>query len=83
MIRAIQHIPGFVSGIEPNVSEVADTAALLALDWVQAYARPPHEDFYRWSYSEPHLMAEYAGGTRWWVVAMLKGDEPELPTWPR
>lgn len=84
MIHVRQYVPMFVEGVVPEVVDVPDTNALLALPWVEA--RREGFDFYRFSES-PYgsdvrlLMAEYKQGKRWWVVAYLEGDATTLPTW--
>lgn len=83
MIKAVEHVPGFVTGIEPNVADVATTAELLALPWVKQYEQAPDPaySFHRWVQHHGHLMTEYNGGAVWFVVAYLSGDPVELPEW--
>lgn len=42
-------------------------------------------EFYRYSLwhgdAIMHLMAEYDGGEKWWVVGLINGAPPDLPTW--
>lgn len=82
-----QHIPGFVTGVEPDEADVETLAELLALPWVKQYeTRVFKASFHRWSAAfnsgaDYHLMAEYNGGTAWWVVAYMEGGDPGLPKW--
>lgn len=45
MIRAVQHIPNFVDGVEPKRAEVETQAELLAVPWIASWAEstPEHE----------------------------------------
>jgi hypothetical protein len=81
LIKVVQHVPGFVSGVEPNVAQVATTADLLALPWIKQYEKRGDPPFFRFSQSDGLLMAEYGDGKKWWVVARLSGDPVDLPEW--
>lgn len=81
-MKVRQHIPGFVSGVEPDEATVTTLAELLALPWVSRWATDP--TFHRFSVSNGRLlMAEQNGGANWWVVAYLDGAPSGLPAWAR
>lgn len=90
MIRYVQHIPGFVSGYEPERGEVADVAALLEVPFI----RRDEDEVARRSVVPPLKYSGYQG-TQWtlmsemkdgsyWVKAFLEVDGDELaglPVW--
>jgi hypothetical protein len=81
---AHQHIPGFVTGFEPEDVPFDTVEELLNLPFV-AHWTTVRDNFHRFSMTRgegfPHLMAELDNGATWWVVATLDRDVPELPTW--
>lgn len=76
-----QHIPNFVSGVDPETVEFKSLEELLAIPWVAQWAeRTDGKDFHRFSQSDNMLMAEYVEGYNWLVVGYL--SEPvDLPMW--
>lgn len=81
MIKLRQYVPSFAE-FKANTATVSSVAEMLALPWVNAWAKMP--EFHRWSYKDRLLMAERDGGKKWWIVAMIEeGDVPaaELPDW--
>ncbi len=78
-----QHIPAFVSGVDPAVAVVACQRELLDLEWIQRWVDDPN--FKRWSLSHDGernlLMAEMKDG-RFWVIAFVDDVTGlDLPTW--
>lgn len=84
-IRYRQHIPGFVSGVDPEEGEVATLGELLLLPFL--VRKQEIEGFKRWSVSadgpEVHLMAEYNDGTFYVAAFIYEGAEAldDLPEW--
>lgn len=79
-MKVTQHIPGFVSGVEPERHEVSSQEDLLNLEFVKR--QRSYEGFHRFSLSENCLMAEFKGGKEWWVIAFLDSTEGiDLPVW--
>lgn len=87
MIRYRQYRPAFFEGFVNEEGTVETLAELLALEFVQNFAR---YNFTRFSLSDErmtpaspiNLMAEYRDGKEWWVVALLWPDgELDLPKW--
>lgn len=53
---------------------------LFEVDMVKRWSM--HKDFYRYSISDNHLMAEYIDGKKWWVIGYIKYPEKlNLPKW--
>lgn len=82
-MKVRQHIPGFISGVEPEEAEVASTEDLLALPWVARIEKMP--GFHRWVKNRGfngrwNLMIEVDEGKSWWVIAYVTGDLL-LPEW--
>jgi len=79
---AHEHIPGYVTGFDPEDTPFDTIEELLNLPFVSRWTG--QGNFHRFSISRdsyPRLMAELDGGLIWWVVATLDRDMPELPTW--
>ena len=93
-----QYRPGFFTGFENAVKEFNSLEELLALDFVDNFKKLPenissnkelHPHFHQFSISTqsgdfPHiLMAEYKGGSEWWVVGYINETEivKQLPVW--
>jgi hypothetical protein len=89
-----QYRPAFFEGFENYEGEVNSVAELGALEFLQGIQSDP--DFHRFSLdryywaptgSEPihMLMAETHGGSKWWTMAKLQGNDLEpfsqLPEW--
>ena len=82
-----QHIPAFVDGIDPGRARFASRAELLAIPWVESWARDP--GFHRFSLSVYNqettlLMAESEDGAKWHVVGYLDAPDAhmlDLPKW--
>ena len=96
MITAYQHIPNWSDGLVPKRNVVASVADLLALPWIASWGQDDLvaskgvvsvRPFHRWSVADPGtsrqtLMAEFANGDHFRVVAFLTSDEPiALPEW--
>lgn len=91
MNKIKQHIPNWVDGYEPEITEFNTLDELLAIPWVKKWTTIP--EFYRFSASSDqsadrflvpemtHLMAELKQGREWWVVGLMKHNVPELPEW--
>lgn len=90
-----QHIPNFVSGVDPQSVGFDTLEQLLAIDFVDRFrfrdlsldfvAAHPNTKFSRFSLShyagETWLMiAEYAEGRHWWVVGYITSPTPEIIT---
>ena len=80
-----QHIPNFVSGVDPETVEFQTLDELLDISFVKIWK---DKNFYQYSVSEDRwgtiLMAEYNSGIKWWVVGNIKGttrEELGLPEW--
>lgn len=95
-MKVRQHIPGFVTGVEPEECDVNSMQELMELPWVDHWEVDinPRTKFYRWSVDRSSrdrslLMAEYSRNDRqWWVVAYLPAladlpDWLDLPSWSR
>lgn len=74
-----QHIPDFFEGFEKALVDFNTLEDLLAIPWVKNFSA--HANFYRYSVSDNHLMAEYRGGRTWWVVGTLRHRVDGLPEW--
>lgn len=78
-----QHIPGFISGVDPVSFPFSSLDELLQNEIIRRWATDPA--FYRFSLSDKDtLMAEMDGGKKWWVVGFIKdGDATSLvlPAW--
>lgn len=78
-----QHIPGFISGLDPVSFHFDCLDELLQNEIVHRWTVDPA--FYRFSLSHGDtLMAEMDGGAKWWVVGFVKdGDTAglNLPVW--
>jgi hypothetical protein len=85
MIHFRQHVPNFISDVEPFEFSAKDTAELLAHSWTKNWSMK--KDFERFSVSDKKfLMAEFKpfidGDPCFWVLlGYLSGDIPELPEW--
>lgn len=79
-MKVTEHIPGFVSGYEPRVEEVAGVPEMLALPWIAEKTTSPR--FHRFSRSEECLMTEYDGGASFYVTAFMSpSPRGGLPIW--
>lgn len=90
-----QYRPGFFTGFENSVNEFNSLEELFAIDFVDNFKKLPssissnkdlNPHFHQFSISSdfPHiLMAEYKGGTEWWVVGYINETEivKQLPAW--
>jgi hypothetical protein len=81
-----QHIPNFVSGIDPVTQNFETLEELLNIDFVKQWG--DDEDFHQFSigpYGDRwHLMVEQNNGERWWVLGYITDivrDELNLPNW--
>lgn len=76
-----QHIPNFVSGIEPETAEFTNLVELLSIPFVARFRDDYSFEHYAVSTHEPSddwlLMAVYDAGHRWWVVGYMDGLPPE------
>lgn len=81
-----KHIPGSVSGIEPQQCEVSSQAELLALDWVVTWGSDEIDGAPFWRYSQSKhgeeylLMGEWKNDTghKWWVIGYMS-ESADLP----
>ena len=78
-----QHIPNFVSGIDPVTWNFENRNELLSIDFVKRWI---DEDFHQFSVSEYYdcilLMAELEDGNKWYVIGYITGiseDDLGLP----
>lgn len=84
MREIVQHIPGFVGGVDPVIQTVPDMASVFQIPFIQRWEADP--GFGHWSISEPHsdrpmLMATLKNG-EFWVVAFARSGRLEgLPEW--
>lgn len=75
-----QHIPGFVTGVEPFEHNYHDTTSLLEHPWMEEFSES--EGFYRFSISQNYLMVEFNEGEKWHVLGTLENLEClDLPKW--
>lgn len=73
-----QHIPAFVSGIEPREAYFNTLEELMQVPFVACWS---DTSVARFSKSERHLMAEMKDG-KFWVVGYLKDAAAvDLPVW--
>jgi hypothetical protein len=80
-----QHIPNFVSGIDPVSVDFETIDDLMNIDFVKQWKR---NEFFQFSIAPSgngyHLMCELKNGTKWYVVGYLTGvgeDKFNLPLW--
>lgn len=81
-MKVKQHIPNFVSGVDPKEVIVSSQEELLSIPFVVTFRYLV--EFFRYSISNnKYLIAEYKGGGEWWVVAHLYEIDCELslPVW--
>ena len=81
---AHQYRPAFFSGF-PDLEDIPfDTLdELMAIEWVKGWTEGERLKRFSLSRDQPgyhHLMAEMTNG-KFWVVAIIDNDVPELPTW--
>lgn len=80
-----QHIPGFITGVDPETAEFEGLAGLLEVPFVKLWAEDPRFDRFALasdSRHTDHLMAEMTDGKFWVVGFIPKGEAPaELPAW--
>lgn len=82
------------TGRAPETADVDSVEALLAVPWIAGWAHddlvmtagsatPTIRPFFRWSVADNDtLIAEFAHGDHWYVVAYLTSDAPvPLPAW--
>ena len=74
-----QYRPAFFEGFENETVQFNTLEEMLAIPWVKNFAANP--DFYRFSISDRHLMAEYRAGREWRVVGFLRDPNVGLPAW--
>ena len=71
-----QHIPNYVSGVDPETVEFNTLSELLDISFVKHWRDWTDRSFHQYSVCEESwgtvLMAEYNNGTKWWVVGYLK-----------
>ena len=85
MIEIKQHIPTFVDGVDRKRARIACAGDLDSIDWIESWRRDPgfrQFSVVRDRYENPTLMAEFHDG-KFWVVAYLSEDLPELPSWKK
>lgn len=81
MSKIRQHIPGFVSGMDPETSEFTTTEELLNIPWIKKLSKFKY--FTRFSLSDHHLMIEL-GPDIYYVVGTIDNIENiNLPKWER
>jgi hypothetical protein len=84
MIEIKQHIPTFFDGFERKRARIACAEDLDSIDWIEAWRRDP--GFRQFSVVRDSgpltLMAEYHDG-KFWVLAYLSEDLPNLPSWKK
>jgi hypothetical protein len=73
-----QHIPDFVSGVDPQTAVFVGRESLLAIPWVKQWSDDPEFHIYSLAPDRPMLMAEYDGGLRWHVIGFIKATPREL-----
>lgn len=87
MIEAVQHLPNFVSGFEPERGIISDGGTVEDVPFIARWKKQP--EFGRFSIipadryeTRDTLMAEMKNG-KWWVVAFLRpnGGFPRMPVW--
>jgi len=64
-----QHIPGFITGIEPEESTFNSFKELMEINWIKAKI---NKDFYQFSLSKNLLMVEYDRGKNIMLLENLK-----------
>ncbi len=85
--RIEQHLPGYVSGVEPKSAEVESVEDFATIWWIEGWSR--EEGFWRFAYADGRheaggpnhlsLMAEFEEGRKWVLVGSLSELLPDLP----
>jgi hypothetical protein len=75
----IRHIPDFCEGFDKSRVNFTTTDELLSIDFVKSWSED--HKFHRFSISDDcYLMAEFKGGTVWYVIGRL-AEPVDLPKW--
>lgn len=81
MNKIKQYRPAFIDCEDDNKEIIFNTTEeLLGIDFVKNFSQ--NGNFYKYSISENHLMAEYENGYEWWVIGYINNPkEVNLPKW--
>lgn len=74
-----QYRPAYFEGFENETVQFENLDEVFGIPWVKKFANDAN--FYRFSISENHLMAEYRDGREWWVVGKFLDPNVALPKW--
>ncbi len=77
--KVVQHIPAGVDVANPKSAVASTVADLDLIPWIAHFKTRP--SFYRFSWSDGLLMAEFDSGRHWWCVAHGAEKFPGLPPW--
>ena len=88
VMKITQHVPNYISGCDPRVTEFESLEELLEIEWVKQWSTHDMKDLPFWRYSESKgkydiiLMAEWKEGDKhtWWVLGYLS-ESVGLPEW--
>lgn len=80
MNKFIQHVPSFVSGVDPTEFEFDKTDELLSSEYVSRFSK--NANFSHFAMSDNRLMSISDNGFHWWVVGFISDPESvDLPKW--
>jgi len=75
--RFVEHYPAYCD-YDPKSYGFDTLEELLNIEFVKRFKN--QKGFCRYSYSSPHLMAEYNEGKKWWCVGSIRNNLG-LPKW--
>lgn len=75
-----QYRPSYFEGFGNEVADFSTAEELLEIPFVKNFKK--NGEFYQFSLSDSHLMAEYRNGREWWVVGIVSdASKVLLPKW--
>lgn len=82
MIRLQQYLPAFVEAGTAQIVDCLTYEDLLGVPWVEAFMHPVDgHPFFRFSRARQDLVAEYAGGSVYYIVGRIHKGELPIPIW--
>lgn len=79
MNSILQYRPAFFEGFKNERADFDTVEELMKVPFVKGFSED--ENFFRFSVSGDHLLAEFRNGDEWWVVGTLKEPVDGLPEW--
>lgn len=76
-----QHIPGVISGVEPEISDFSSIEDLYKISCVKRYMEIPNFTRLSVTNNGKNLMAEYNNGKKWWCLGYFKNPFFGFPEW--